>query len=102
MWDSSDRLLLAALIGVAALLVLPGIGATTLWSDEAETALVARNILQTGLPTASDGRHLVSIFPNQHDVRDGIYYWQPWLQMYLAAASMAVFGPTSFAALPRT
>jgi 4-amino-4-deoxy-L-arabinose transferase-like glycosyltransferase len=83
---------------LATLLVLPGIGATSLWSDEAETALVARNILSTGVPTAFDGRNLVSIFPDQRDVRDGLYYWQPWLQMYLAAGSMAVFGTTSFAA----
>ena len=98
MTDSTDRLILASLLGVAAILVLPGIGATSLWSDEAETALVARNILRTGVPSASDGKHLVTIFPDHSDVRDGIYYWQPWLQMYLAAASMAVFGATSFAA----
>jgi 4-amino-4-deoxy-L-arabinose transferase-like glycosyltransferase len=98
MWDSTDRAILAAALCMAALLVLPGIGDTALWSDEAETALVARNILQTGVPSASDGKFIVSIFPDRHDVQDGIYYWQPWLQMYLAAASMAVFGATSFAA----
>jgi 4-amino-4-deoxy-L-arabinose transferase-like glycosyltransferase len=94
----TPRLIAASLVAVAALLVLPGLGATSLWEDEAGIAVVARNVLHTGLPMASDGRNLVSYFTDSGDVRDGLYIWQPWLQMYLAAGSMAVFGTTAFAA----
>ena len=85
-------------MAIAALLVLPGLGATSLWEDEAGIAFVARNVLHTGLPMASDGRNLVSYFADYRDIRDGLFIWQPWLQMYLAAGSMAVFGTTAFAA----
>jgi len=94
----SPRLIAASLVAIAALLVLPELGATNLWEDEAKTAFVARNVLHTGLPMASDGRNLVSNFADYRDVRDGLFIWQPWLQMYLAAGSMAVFGTTAFAA----
>jgi 4-amino-4-deoxy-L-arabinose transferase-like glycosyltransferase len=94
----SPRLIAASLVAIAALLVLPGLGATSLWEDEAGIAFVARNVLQTGLPMASDGRNLVSYFADYRDIRDGLFIWQPWLQMYLAAGSMAVFGTTAFAA----
>jgi len=92
------RLIAAGLIAIAALLVLPGLGATNLWEDEAGIAVVARNVLHTGLPMASDGRNLVSYFADYRDVRDGLFIWQPWLQMYFAAGSMALLGTTAFAA----
>jgi len=89
---------LACFLLAAALLVFPGLGATRLWEDEAQTAVVAKNVLQSGLPLASDGRNSVSMFPDGRDVRDGVFIWQPWLPNYLAAASMGVFGTNSFAA----
>jgi hypothetical protein len=76
----------AGLAAIAALLVLPGLGATSLWEDEAKTAFVARNVLHTGLPMASDGRNVVSLFTDNRDIRDGLFIWQPWLQIYLAAS----------------
>jgi 4-amino-4-deoxy-L-arabinose transferase-like glycosyltransferase len=94
----TPRLIAASLVAIAALLVLPELGATSLWEDEAGIALVARNVLHTGLPMASDGRNVVSYFADYRDIRDGLFIWQPWLQMYLAAGSMAVFGTTAFAA----
>jgi 4-amino-4-deoxy-L-arabinose transferase-like glycosyltransferase len=82
----------------AALLVFPGLGATRLWQDEAQTAAVAKNVLRSGLPLASDGDNTVTIFADGRDLRDGVYIWQPWLPNYLAAASMFVFGTDSFGA----
>ena len=96
--DRLDRHIILVLLILASLLVLPGLGATRLWTDDAQTAVVARNILNSGLPEASDGRNLVTIFSDQRDVRDGIYIWQPWLPNYLVAASMAIVGVDSFGA----
>jgi hypothetical protein len=95
--SASNALLAAALLGTV-LLVLPGLGATALWQDEGQTAAVARNVLSTGLPHASDGTNTVSLFGDRRDIRDGIYIWQPWVPNYVAAASMAVFGADSFGA----
>ena len=60
MSNRSDQLALVVLVALASLLVLPGLGETSLWWDEAHTAVVARNILDTGLPAASDGTNLVT------------------------------------------
>jgi len=94
----TDRLILFGIIVVAAGLVLPNLGANCLWEDEAQTALVARNILSQGVPAASDGKNSVSIFADHRDVRDGIHIWQGWFPSYLAAASMGLFGKNAWAA----
>jgi hypothetical protein len=95
---ASDKIIVLALIAVAAVLVLPNLGNTCLWEDEAQTALLARNILSQGVPAASDGKNSVSIFPDHRDVHNGIHIWQGWFPSYLAAASMAAGGKTSWAA----
>ena len=85
-------------LALAAGLVLPGLGASSLWQDEGQTAVIASNIVETGIPYASDGRNLVSILPGHKDIRDGIYIWQPWLPTYIAAASLGISGHSAFAA----
>lgn len=86
------------IIVLSSLLVFPNLGKTCLWDDEAQTAIVAGNILTTGLPTAAVDKSFVSILPDHSDVRNGIYIWQPWLPNYLVAGSMAIFGRNSFGA----
>jgi hypothetical protein len=87
-----------AVLAIATVSVLPHLGTTCLWEDEAQTALVARNILSQGVPAASDGKNSVSIFADHRDVRNGIHIWQGWFPSYLAAASMAVWGDNAFGA----
>ncbi|MDH5324249.1 MAG: hypothetical protein OEZ68_20540 [Gammaproteobacteria bacterium] len=86
------------LVLISALLIFPGLGGTSLWTDEAHTAVIAQNIAETGFPYASNGKNLVSIFPDHRDIRDGIYIWQAWIPSYLAAVSVSVLGNTAFAA----
>jgi hypothetical protein len=94
----SHRTMVFMLLAISALFVFWHLGTTCLWEDEAQTALVARNILATGVPAASDGKNFVSIFADHRDVRDGIYIWQGWLPCYLAAGSMAILGRDAFGA----
>jgi hypothetical protein len=90
--------LLGLALAVAAVLVFADLGDRYLWEDEAETALLARNVLRFGLPVAWDGRDLISqecgVELNEHYVsrRHG------WLPVYLVAASFAVFGADTVAA----
>jgi hypothetical protein len=93
-----QRTMVFVLLTISALFVFWHLGTNCLWEDEAQTALVARNILITGLPAASDGKNLVSIFADHRDVRDGIFIWQGWLPSYLAAGSMAIWGQNAFGA----
>src|SRR6266568_7222179 len=94
----NQRIIVLVLIAISAALVFWNLGATSLWEDEAQTALVARNILATGVPTASDGKNFVSIFTDHRDVRGAIYIWQGWFPSYLAAGSMAIWGRNAMGA----
>jgi hypothetical protein len=98
---SVDRIELTAalcLAAVASLLVFPNLGRQALWQDEGQTAVVAQNVLRTGLPSASDGKNLVSIFADHRDIRSGLSIWQPFAPVYAAAASMAIGGQNAAAA----
>jgi hypothetical protein len=96
--DRTELALACCLAAVASLLVFPNLGKQALWQDEGQTAVVAQNVLRTGLPSASDGKNLVSIFSDHRDVRSGISIWQPFAPVYAAAASMAIAGQNAAAA----
>jgi 4-amino-4-deoxy-L-arabinose transferase-like glycosyltransferase len=87
------------LILLVPLLLLPNLGNRFLWQDEAETALLARSIVQHGYPLAHDGRRTISDQPGAPDVNQaGVWIWTPWLQLYAAAASFALLGESARAA----
>ena len=67
------------------------------WSDEAENAVLARNILKFGVPKVDDGVNHISLHGDRFDARDGVWTWSPWLPEYVTAASFAVFGQTTWA-----
>ena len=91
----------AALIAVGAVLLLWNLGRPLLWQDEAETAVRAQTILDTGLPRTSRGGVLATAQPSlavYEGNAEGVWTWNTWLPAYLCAASFAVFGQTPFAA----
>lgn len=94
----SDVVFAALLLAVGALLLLPSLGDRLLWQDEAETALLARSVLREGVPTAWDGRNWVSADGRREFGEDHVWWWTPWLQHYLAAASFALWGEGTVAA----
>jgi hypothetical protein len=67
------------------------------WSDEAENAVLARNIVKFGVPKLDDGVNHISLHGDQFDARAGVWTWSPWLPEYVTAASFAVFGETTWA-----
>ncbi|MEN8184408.1 MAG: glycosyltransferase family 39 protein, partial [Myxococcota bacterium] len=90
-----DRFWLLLLI-LPPLLILPNLGNTFLWQDEAETALLGRSVARHGLPVAHDGRRTISDQPGAPDVsEDGLWIWTPWLQHYAVAGSFALFGESN-------
>jgi hypothetical protein len=92
-----------AILGLAAILLFWGIGDRSLWQDEAETALLGKNILRFGRPLAFDDANVISQEASKEFGPDYLWRWSPWVQFYIAAGSFAVFGPTTLAArLPFT
>lgn len=67
------------------------------WTDEAENAVLARNILKFGVPKVDDGINHISLHGDGFDARDEVWTWSPWLPEYVTAASFAVFGETTWA-----
>ncbi|MGB8889641.1 MAG: hypothetical protein WCC87_23155 [Candidatus Korobacteraceae bacterium] len=109
--------------GLAALLLLWGLGNKYLWQDEAATAVLAERMLRFGRPLAYDGVNLITIDhiaaddANTIDERtanpkaaidfyirrgdfkpDTAWKWHPWGQFVVAAISLKLFGPTTLAA----
>ena len=67
------------------------------WQDEAETACLARNVLQHGVPVAFDGVNLISQEERREFEADYLWRWSPWMQIYVAAAAFKVGGLTTWA-----
>lgn len=66
--------------------------APTPWNDEADTAILARAVRDTGVPGADDGRNL-SVFGDCRQLStEFLSRGLPWAQYYVAAASITLFG----------
>ena len=89
------------LILLPPLLLLPNLGDSLLWQDEAETALLGRAVAIHGIPRAHDGRQVITDQPGVDVNEDGVWIWSSWRQHYLVAASFRPLGEaTTSARLP--
>lgn len=87
-------------VALVSLLVFPNLGSRVLWQDEAETALVARQMVRSNVwlpyafddqgPISQDWKYQFSVSP--------LWRWHPWLQFYVTALSFKLFGISSFTA----
>lgn len=97
-----NRAYLAIILLIAAILLFCNLDNQSLWQDEAETAVLARNVLKTGLPEASDGKNTVILLEIPEFSKNYILskYWmgQPWLAIYITAMSFGIFGINTFTA----
>jgi hypothetical protein len=94
------RFVPAALAALGAFLLFWNLGRPALWQDEAETALRAQSILETGLPRTTLRGVTVTAQPSLAAYEGnaaGVWTWNTWLPAYLVAGSFAVFGVTPFA-----
>lgn len=94
----ANRYHLVFLVVIATALLLPNLANIYLWQDEAETAILARNILTHGYPSAWDGTNVVTQNHEREFNARHVWTWSPWLQLYLTAGSFWIFGETTFAA----
>lgn len=94
----TEKIFLIAIFLCACFLLLFNLDNQYLWQDEAETALLGVNILRFGLPIAYDGHMLISQEWGREFGSDYLWRWTPWLDKYLAALSIYLFGKNTFAA----
>lgn len=82
------------------LLIFPNLSARTLWQDEAETALVAKQMVNSNnwLPYAQDDQGPISQDWNYQFSVSPLWRWHPWLQFYLTAFSFKLFGISTLSA----
>ncbi len=85
------------LLFFAAALIFPNLGRDVLWNDEGDTAYWGLSIKHSGLPLAWDGRNFIAEDPGGL-TENLVYVALPWLTPYITAASMALFGETTWAA----
>ncbi|MFC1517016.1 EpsG family protein [Candidatus Margulisiibacteriota bacterium] len=86
------------LLILAAVLLFTNLAGDLLWEDEAETAVIAKNILRFGWPKAFDGVNLVTQEWGHDSNAQKIWIHQTWLPHYLTALSFLVFGVSTWAA----
>ncbi|MGB2961084.1 MAG: glycosyltransferase, partial [Candidatus Omnitrophota bacterium] len=82
---------------VAAVLILANLGNQYLWQDEAETAMLAKNILRFGYPKAWDEMNLVNPAIRTGYGENHAWLYHPWVQFYIAALSFLLFGTSTLA-----
>ena len=83
---------------ISAALLFTNLGPGYLWADEGDTAVLARNIVKSGLPRAWDG---VTFMDSDFGARvndDLVMVSSPWLQYYFTAASFFLFGENTLSA----
>jgi hypothetical protein len=80
----------------AAGLIFPNLGRDALWNDEGDTAYRGLSVCQSGRPLAWDGTHFNA--EDAHAVTEDLTLATlPWLPFYATAASMTLFGETTWA-----
>ena len=93
-----ERVLLAALVVVECIVLFARLDNAYLSIGEGNTAALGQNVLKYGYPRVWDGTNVV--FPLYGGDVDSHLAWvgHPWLQYYLAAGGIFIFGPTNLGA----
>ncbi|WP_420266601.1 glycosyltransferase family 39 protein [Candidatus Magnetominusculus dajiuhuensis] len=84
---------------ITAMAMFYNLGGRPLWGDEAETAVLAANVMKYGLPVSTDGKNTITLYGKAVDSNDNnVWTWRPWLDEYLTAASFSMLGKSTVAA----
>lgn len=92
--------LLAIIIALSAFLMFKNLGDRALWDDEAQTAVLARQVVTHGIPAFAEGENNIPTDrPDLSDYnKDKVFVWNTWLPFYLTAASFVLFGESEWSA----
>ena len=93
-----EYLCVGLILITASVLIVSNLGNIYLWSDEAQTGLVAKTVLQYGVPKGTDGTNLFSQEGGAELGSRQVWRWHAWLPFYVLAGFYAVFGVSTFTA----
>ncbi len=93
-----ERWFLLFLLASSSVLLLTHLTHSYLWNDECSTAVIARTVLQHGVPMCYDGENSISSEEGRDITPSGIFTFLPWMQYYVTAAAFAALGESTFAA----
>src|SRR3954469_501533 len=96
-WIGEHRFILAVSL-IQLLFLFTNLDNAYLSIGEGNTAQLGKNVLQFGYPKAWDGNYFVVPFYETAVNDHLVWVSHPWLQYYLAAAGILVFGNTSLGA----
>jgi 4-amino-4-deoxy-L-arabinose transferase-like glycosyltransferase len=94
----SNYFLPLLILMISTLIFLPRLGRNFLWQDEAQTALISRSILSSGIPLSHDDKNSFSQESGAESGPEGVFKWHPWVPFYIHAAFFQLFGQTDFIA----
>ena len=97
-WTPGHRWGLGGVLALGAGLLLWQLGGPDLWQDEAQSALISRTVLQSGLPRGTDGLNYFSQEFGAEYADGHLWRWHTWLPFYIVAGSFEVLGDNTFAA----
>ncbi len=97
-WTTGHRWGLAGVLALGAVLLLWNLGGPDLWQDEAQSALISRTVIQTGLPRGTDGLNYFSQEHGAEYAENHLWRWHTWLPFYIVAGSFEALGDNTFAA----
>jgi 4-amino-4-deoxy-L-arabinose transferase-like glycosyltransferase len=84
---------------VGACLAFAALGDRALWDDEAQTAVLGRQVLKHGLPLMLPEENVPTDRADRADFNDRqVFIWNTWLPHYLVAASFGILGESELAA----
>jgi len=100
--NTANRIYLIIILSIASLLLFYNLDNQYLWQDEAETAVLARNVFKFGLPKAFDGKNTILLMElpdlSNNYFPGWVWMGQPWLGIYVTHLSFRAFGINTFAA----
>gem|GEM_PF-571113 len=96
-WTTGHRWGLASVMALGAGLLLWELGGPDLWQDEAQSALISRTVLQTGVPRGTDGLNYFSQEYGAEYAENHLWRWHTWLPFYIVAGSYELLGDNTFA-----
>lgn len=89
---------LVLILVCATIFLFLNLGNSHLTIDEANTGYLSKNVLKYGYPRIYDEKNMMPIFNENSINKMSAWIEQPWLQYYITAASLKIFGVNSFGA----
>ena len=97
-WTAGHRWGLAGVMALGGGLLFWNLGGPLLWQDEAQSALISRTVLETGIPRGTDGHNYFSQEFEAEYAQNYVWRWHTWLPFYMVAGSYQLLGDSTFAA----